>query len=169
MKMEPDAERLLADVLEEAAPPDFRAELLDCTLKQVRRRRHLRQWNQGLLTAAFIATLGLLVWKSRAPKDANQASPRETLEIVTSRRLSPAMIVQSSPGLVEMISSSRSALAIIETSPFSHDFRELNDEELLAFTAGKPSVLVRQGPHQAELLIVDSTAEVVSPAERLNQ
>jgi len=169
MKMEPDAERLLADVLEEASPPDFRAELLDRTLQQVRRRRHLRQWNQGLMAAAFITTLGFLVWKSRAPKDTNQGTPGETLEIVTSQPLSPAMIVQSSPGLVEMISSSPSALAIIETSLFGDGFRELNDEELLAFTAGRPSVLVRQGPHQAELLIVDSTAEVVSPADKLNQ
>ncbi|SRR5258708_6336929 len=169
MKPEPDAERLLADVLEEAAPPDFRAELLDCTLKQVRRRRHLRQWNQGVLTAAFLTTLGLLVWKSRAPKDANQAPPRETLEIVTSQPLSPTMIVESSPGQVKLISSSRSALAVVETVPFRAGFRVLSDEELLAFTAGKPSVLVRQGPHQAELLIVDSTAEVVSPADRLNQ
>jgi hypothetical protein len=169
MKLEPDAERLLADVLEEAAPPDFRAELLDRTLKQVRRRRHLRQWNQGLLAAAFIATLGFLVWKTRAPKDTNQGAPGETLEIVTSQPLSPAMIVRSSPGLVKPISSSGSALAIIETGPFSDGFRELSDEELLAFTAGKPSVLVRQGPHQAELLIVDSAAEVVSPADRLSQ
>jgi hypothetical protein len=169
MKLEPEAERLLADVLEEASPPDFRAELLDRTLKQVRHRRHLRQWNQGLLAAAFIATLGFLVWKSRAPKDANRRAPGEILEIVTSQPLSLAMIVESSPGLVEMISSSRYALAIIETGPFSDGFRELSDEELLAFTAGKPSVLVLQGPHQAELLIVDSTAEVVSPADRLNQ
>jgi len=63
MKTEPEIERLLADVLEEAAPPDFRAELLDRTLKQVRRRRHLHQWNQGLMAAAFITTLGFLVGK----------------------------------------------------------------------------------------------------------
>src|SRR5882724_2340827 len=169
MKTEPKVERLLADVFEETAPPDFRAELLDRTLQQVRRRRHLHQWNQGLLAAAFITILGFLVWKTRAPKDTNQGAPGETLEIVTSQPLNPAMIVQSSPGLVEMISSSPSALVVVETSPFGDGFRELNDEGLLAFTAGKPSVLVRQGPHQAELLIVDSAAEVFSPADRLNQ
>lgn len=169
MKTEPEIERLLADVLEEAAPPDFRAELLDRTLGQVRRRRHLHQWNQGLLAAAFIASIGFLVWKSHAPKDANHGAPGETLEIVTSQPLSPAMIVQSAPGSVRMISSSASTLAVIATSPFGDGYRELNDEELLAFTAGKPSVLVRQGPHQAELLIVDSAVEVVSPADRLSQ
>lgn len=169
MKPEPDAERLLADVLEEAVPPDFRADLLDRTLKQVRRRRHLRQWNHGVLAVALIATVGFLLWKTSVPKDANQGAPGEALEIVTSQPLSPAMIVQSSPGMVRMISSSLSTLAVIETSPFGDGYRELNDEELLAFTAGKPSVLVRQGPHQAELLIVDSGAEVVSPADRFNQ
>ncbi len=168
MKLESDTERLLADVLEEAAPPDFRADLLDRTLKQVRCRRHLRQWNQGLLAAAFIATLSLLVWKSRAPKETNQSAPAETLDIVTSQPLNPAMIVQSSPGLVKMISSSASALVVIETSPFGDGYRELNDEELLAFTVGKPSVLVRRGPHQAELLIVDSAFEV-APADKLTQ
>jgi hypothetical protein len=169
MKLEPEAERLLADVLEEAAPPDFRDALLDRTLRQVRRRRHLRQWNQGLLAAAFIATLSFLVWKARSPKDTNQGAPGETLEIVSSQPLNPAMIVESSPGMVNMISSSLSTLAVIETSPFGDGYRELNDEELLAFTAGRPSVLVRHGPHQAELLIVDSAAEVVSPVDRLNQ
>src|SRR5260370_2581868 len=118
MKMEPDAERLLADVLEEAAPPDFRAELLDRTLKQVRRQRRVRQWNQGLLAAAFITTLGFLLWKSRAPKDTNQGAPGETLEIVTSEPLSPAMIVSSSPRTVKMISSSPSTLSGLQTSPF---------------------------------------------------
>jgi hypothetical protein len=159
---------LPADVLEEAASPDFRAELLDCTLRQVRRQRHLRQWNQGLLAAAFITVLGFLAWNTRAPKDAQQGAPAETLEIVTSQPLSPAMIVQSSPGLVKMINSSASALVVIETSPFGDGYRELNDEELLAFTAGKPSVLVRRGPHQAELLIVDSAFEV-APADKLTQ
>src|SRR5258708_23139203 len=156
MKPEPDAERLLADVLEEAAPPDFRAELLDCTLKQVRRRRHLRQWNQGVLTAAFLTTLGLLVWKSRAPKDANQAPPRETLEIVTSQPLSPTMIVESSPGQVKLISSSRSALAVVETVPFRAGFRELSDEELLAFTAGQPPPPRRHGPPPAHTSTLSS-------------
>jgi hypothetical protein len=169
MKPEPDADRLLADVLEESAPPDFRDALLDRTLKQVRRRRHLRQWNRGLLAAALISTVGFFVWKSRAPKVTNLGAPGEALEIVTSQPLSPAMIVESSPGMVRMISSSLSTVAIIETSPFGDGYRELNDEELFAFTAGKPSVLVRHGPHQAELLIVDPTVEVVSPADKLTQ
>ena len=169
MKIKPESERLLADVLEEAAPPDFRAELLDRTLKHVRRRRHLRQWNQGLLAAALISTVGFFAWKSRTPNGTNQGVPIETLEIVASQPLSPSMRVQSSPGTVKMISSSPSALVVIETSPFGDGFRELNDEELLAFTAGKPSVLVRRGPHQAELLFVDSAAEGVSPVDRSNQ
>src|ERR1039457_506831 len=57
MNHETDNEQLLADVLAEAAPTDFREALLGETLRLARRRR---RWRQTRRAAALLVALGLL-------------------------------------------------------------------------------------------------------------
>ena len=160
MKNEPDPNRLLDDILEEISPPAFRAELLERTLKQVRHRRHLRQWNQRLLAAAVIVMAGLFAWRTYAPRSQRHALPVARLNWVSSKPLSPAMIVASNTNFLHTITSLGSTVAIVQTQTSHYQLRELNDEELLAMVEGKPALLVRQTPHEAELLIVDSATQM---------
>jgi len=47
------------------------------------------------------------------------------------------------------------SVEIIATSAFAHNFRELNDDQLLDFVTPAPALLVRRGPHTAELVFVN--------------
>ena len=165
--MKPDAERLLDDVLGEAASPDFRAGLLDGTLKQARRRKQFRRWNRGLLMAALVVAAWVWSRKPHTAVEVERVTAQKPFEIIVSKPMNPAWIIVSSPGLVKEINSSNFRVGIIETDPTVRYFRELNDDQLMALTAGKPSMLVRQGPHEAELLVVDSTG-IVSAVEAFN-
>ena len=64
MENEADNEQLLADVLSEAVPAEFRGAMLGETLRRVRRRR---RWRQTRRAAAALAALGLtaaLLWQN---------------------------------------------------------------------------------------------------------
>jgi hypothetical protein len=165
--MKPDAERLLDEVLGEDVSPDFRAGLLTGTLKQARRRKQFRRWNRGLLMAALVVAAWVWSRKPRTIVEVERAATQKSLEIIMSKPMNPASIIVSSPGLAKEINSSGHGFAIIETDPSIRHFRELDDDQLMALTAGKPSMLVRQGPHEAELLVVDSTG-IVSAVEAFN-
>lgn len=167
MKNENEHGRLMDDILEEIAPPAFRAELLDRILKQAQRRNRMRRWNNGVFTTAVIAVIGLFAWRMHVPEKGKQEQPLSGLTVVTSKPLAASMAVESNPGSVTVISSFPSTITVVETSPSAHDYRELNDEELLAMVAGTPSVLVRLGPHQAELLVVDASTHAALPVEEL--
>ncbi|MDB6019555.1 MAG: hypothetical protein JWR19_4044 [Pedosphaera sp.] len=165
MKNESDPNRLLDDLLEEIAPPAFRADLLDRTLKQVRHKRRLRQWNRGVLAAALIMLAGFLVWRVPAPRNQMPESLAITLNTVSSKPLDPSMVVTSDTKSVPIITSSSSTLALIQIQSSNQELRELNDDELFAALHGQPVLLVRQAPHQAELLLVDSATHLSHPAD----
>ena len=165
MKNEPDPNRLLDDILEEISPPAFRAELLERTLKQVRHRRHVRQWNQRLLVTAVIVMAGVLAWRTYAPRSERHKLPVARLNWVSSKPLSAAMIVESNTNFLHTITSHGATVAMVQTQLAHPELRELNDDELLAMLGGRPAVLVRRTPHQAELLLVDAATEISRPVE----
>ncbi|MDB6066914.1 MAG: hypothetical protein JWR26_3122 [Pedosphaera sp.] len=165
MKNESDPERLLNDILADAVPPDFRAELLDRTLNSVRRRRRQRQWGQGLLAATIILGASFMLWRTNVPKhssESGQPSAIGDLSMVSSSPLKPSMLVESAPGSVQIVSSFNSTAAmLVETGVSDPSLQLLNDQELLAFMGGKPAIIVRESPRHAELLVVDSGTQSV--------
>ena len=154
MKTESEHRLLLDDVLAEAAPADFERALLDGTLRAARHQRRLRRWNCGLGAAGAVAALALVVWHALLPGTPVKVV-RPTLRIVRSQPLPPSMIVRTRPGNVVLVASSAKAFVQVETGSIMDPFKEIDDEQLLALAAGHPAALVRQGPHQAELLFLN--------------
>ena len=171
MKNESDPERLLNDILADAAPPDFRTELLDRTLGSVRRKRRQRQWGQQLLAAALMLVASFLVWRTSAPKHVSQPEQPSAigdLAMVSSSPLKPSMLVESAPGSVQIVSTYMSSAAmLVETGGSDPSLQLLNDQELLAFMGGKPAIIVRESPRHAELLVVDSSTQSVQAVGEL--
>jgi len=53
------------------------------------------------------------------------------------------------------VTSSPNTFLPIKTGAIEDPFQEINDEQLLALAGDRPVVLVREGPHQAELLFLN--------------
>ena len=146
---------LLDDVLTEGVSPEFRDELLERTLHQVRRRKRVRQLNQGLLTVALSFGVLLAVWKAYFPSSHSAKSGLPELDVVTSQPVAPSMIVETGIGAVILISSSDAHLAVVHSQFREGLFQEIDDQQLLALLAGRPAALVRESPGRAELLFLD--------------
>lgn len=146
--MKKTTEQLLDDLLEEAAPPEFRAALLDKTLRSARRRRQARRFGMALSVMAMAGIFLLSFWKMRGP--AIGADPM----ILNSRPLQPGQIVTTQPGSAQEFVSPASTLAEVRTTGSSGPYEEINDEQLLALLEDRPAVLIHHGPHQAELIIL---------------
>jgi hypothetical protein len=144
---------LLDDVLTEGA--EFRNELLERTLEQVRRSKRVRQLNQTLLAASVSVGLLLMVWKAYFPSSHSARSELPALDVVTSHPVAPSMIVETEIGAISLISSSDADLAVVHSQFGEGLFLEINDQELLALFAGRPVALVREAPGRAELLFLD--------------
>jgi len=162
--MNSDSKRLLNEIFDDAAPAGFRAAVLDQTLRQVRHRRRMRSVNRGaILAAVLFGASALLVRNARhspSPITARISTQKPpTLLVVHSRPLPPAMTVESQPGHVQVVSSSSRDVAMIETGSDRGLYRELTDDELLLLLGDRPAALVRQGPHQAELVFVNPSDE----------
>ena len=65
------------------------------------------------------------------------------------------MVAAAQPGSVAVVASSLKTFLLVETGSIKDPFQEINDEQLLALAGGRPVALVRQGPHQAELLFLN--------------
>ena len=145
---------LLDDVLTEG-DSEFRNELLERTLQQVRRRKRVRQLNRTLLTATLSVGLLLTVWKAYFPSSHSAKSELPALDVVTSHPVAPSMIVETGIGAVSLISSSNAHLAVVHTQFGDGLFQEIDDQELLALLAGRHVALVREATGRAELLFLD--------------
>ncbi|EEF60485.1 hypothetical protein [Pedosphaera parvula] len=153
------------DILSEVAPGEFREALLNQTLRRVRRRKQARRLGQGVMALALVIGTGLLLWQGKTNKIVKQPSLEISgVEMISSRPMAASMMVQSVPGLVELVSSKSTEMAFVDTQSPQQEFRKINDDELLALTEGKPAALIRKGPHEAELLIVDAKGQSIITA-----
>jgi len=150
MNHSPDHRHLLADVLADTSPAGFREALLEETLRLARRRR---QWRQARRGAAAMAALALAAggvwWKLSGPAN---AKPATGCPLVHTQPLSPAQIVTSQPLAANQRIASVACANVVLT--VSGGFREIGDDELLALAAPQVAALVRRGPHEAELIVV---------------
>jgi hypothetical protein len=150
--MKRTTEQLLDDLLDDVAPPDFRAALLDKTLHSARQRKRARYFKAALSATTVAGIFLLSFWKMRAPDQIRQP---DTM-VVNSQPLLPGQIVATQLSSVEEFVSSASTLAEVRTSGSSGSYQEINDEQLLALLSDKSAVLVHHGPHQTELIILGS-------------
>jgi hypothetical protein len=151
---------LLSDVLAEDSDSGFREALLDHTLQSVRRRRRLRKARQVVHASLIVAGLVLagihfLVPKPRATK---RLEISYTL-IATQPLAANAVLSTTGNHSIALISSSRTrGMEIVATSENTGLVRQLDDEQLLTLLPS-PALLVRRGPHLAELVFADANAQ----------
>jgi hypothetical protein len=151
--MKQTTEQLLDDLLEDAAPPEFRAALLDKTLRSARRRKQARRFNMAMSAAALAGICVLSFWKMRQtatlPDQIRQPDPM----VVNSQPLQTRQIVTTQLGSVEKFVSS--TFTEFRTLGSSGLYQEIDDQQLLALLSDRSAVLVHHGPHQAELIILN--------------
>jgi len=147
--MKRPTEELLDDLLDDAAPPEFRAELMKVTLRQARRRKQVRQFASALVIAVVAGGMAFLFWK---PGDramvSNQGRPAK-LAVV------PVQVISTRPDSVAVVTTSGSTLSQVETRASERSYSEINDQQLFALLAGHPAALVHAGPNQSELIFLN--------------
>lgn len=158
MNRKADNEHLLADVLSEAAPADFRGAMLGETLRLVRHRRRWRQTRRGAAVLAALGLLAALVWQNW-PKESAVSGPsakrpaKASYQLVRTRPLpASAVVTTRSFSGHRMVSS---AATVVQIATTSGGFRLINDAQLLALVGQRPAVLIRTGPHSEELVFAN--------------
>lgn len=150
--------RLLTDVLDEDAVAGFREQSLAQTLRLARRRRHFRQATRAGATIATVALVTLITWRGfHGPSVPGRLEQTKPYVLVHTEPLPPNAIVESRclPDTQEVTSIATHSVVTTAKALVSRP-KEVGDDELLALCSPRPAVLVRQGPHSAELVFVDN-------------
>jgi hypothetical protein len=153
--MKQTTEQLLDDLLEDAAPPELRAALLDKTLRSARQRKRARRLTMTLSAAALAGICLLSFWIAREPATLRDQMRQADPMVVNSRPLQPRQIVTTQLGCAEEFVSSASIFTEVRTSGSSGQYKEINDQQLLGLLADRSAILVHHGPHQAELILLN--------------
>jgi hypothetical protein len=162
MNHDPDNERLLNDVLSEAAPAEFRDAILGETLRAVRRRRRWRQTRRAVALFAALGLLWVLVWQNLPRRPAGLPSTvakagNKNYALVQTQPLPAGAILPTRPLSAGRFVASVATVEMVQTIP--GNFRVLNDDALLALIGPRPAALVRVGPHSEELVFVNPADE----------
>lgn len=143
--------KLLSDVLAEESDSDFREALLDQTLHVVRRKRRFRKALQiayASLMAVGVALIGFHFLPSKIPGSKRFEPP---YLLVTTQPLPASAVFSTSRGDSIPVVSNSATIELVTTAENSPPIHQLDDNELLAM-APSPALLVRRGPHLAELV-----------------
>ena len=112
---------------------------------------------------AVLVGLAALVWQYFPPRVVSPAMDQGSYAIIRTQPLPVSSLVITKPLAADLLVASVATANIVETSPDSGLFREIGDDELLAMVAPKVAALVRYGPHTAELIVLESAGQDVSP------
>jgi hypothetical protein len=159
MNDHPEKNELLDDVL--ASPPEFRAALLDATLRQARRRRRWRQARNAGGVLAIIIFAGIFArqfWPENISDKTVAVTPAEisapkSFQLVETLPLPSGVVVTTGNFSAAKIISSAADVTQIATTGGNFNF--ISDEQLLALVSGHPAVLIRTGPDSEELVFAD--------------
>ena len=151
-------ERLLNEILAEETPAGFREVLLEDTLRLARRRRHFRQTRRAVSALAVVAGLALVVWRSLMPTGI-PPEPSRPYVLVRTQPLPPQAVVDTQPLSPANLVSSSATAGVVTTAAAGYRSLEIDDDELLELAAPNPVVLIRHGPHEAELVFVNQPAQ----------
>jgi hypothetical protein len=158
MNRVPDIKRLLDDVLAEGSDCDFRAALLDETLRMARRRRLYRGVRRATATLALVAACILLVNHYYLPRHEFEVRlSGKAYQLVRTQTLPGASIVSTRPLGSEQWVASVSFGAVSVTT--TQGWRAVDDEELLALVAPRPAILIRLGANREKLIFVNPSDE----------
>ena len=150
MKNHSDQNRLLNDVLSESE--HFRETMLGETLRQVRNRRRTRQlWR----VSPLLLVGALLAWHFISTHFATGKPAQRTVVIVATEPLDPTAVIHTQPLAAKLMVSSTPSSYVIHTRSSSENFRLISDDELIAFAAPRPAVLMRLGPDAQTLIFAD--------------
>lgn len=160
------ARQLLDDMLGDSASPEFRAALMDKTLRSARQRKRVRRLNLVLGVTALAGVFVLTILELRAPTSVRNPLPQSDSLVANSQKLSSVPMVSTRQAAVENTISSDSSpvLTIVQTTEAARP-REINDQQLLALLADKPAAPVYRGTHKAELILFNSEAEKGFPVQ----
>jgi hypothetical protein len=153
-----DHDNLLAEILAEASPADFRAAMLAETLRMVRRRRRFQLARQvaGVLSVMCLLVILAGLQLSRPTIISTPAAmkiPKPSYEPVRTQPMAAGALIATRKFFE--FESETSVSKVIEVATVRGGFRLINDDELLALFADKPAVLIRTGPHSEELVFVN--------------
>lgn len=163
MSRRTDNERLLADVVAGETDAAFHEALLGETLRLARRRRRFRQTRRAVMAVAVLVGLAVLVWQSFPPPVVSPALNRGNYAIIRTAPLPATSIITTRTLPADLLVASVATANMVETLPDGGLFREISDDELLALVAPKVAAIVRLGPHQAELVVLEPVDREASP------
>jgi hypothetical protein len=158
--MNSDRDHLLDDILAEpGGSSELRDALLNRTLRQVKRRRRVRRARWAGSVLLVLPALVLLMWHVHLPEAPKAASHPAPYLLVRTEPMPRSTLLETHPlatsGLV--VSAPSPNLATITTHPESPGYREIDDATLLALAGTNAAVLVRVGPHSAQLVFASTT------------
>ncbi len=151
MNRAPDENPLLAEVLGDAAPGDFRAALRGETRRLAQRRRVVRRAQHAGAVAVAACAIAFVYWNLPA-----LPPPAPAYVLTRSEPLEAASRVTTQPFAVSQIVTTTPTVAVIRTAPKTGIVRLIDDEELLALASPRPAALVRVGPGEQELVFADN-------------
>src|SRR5277367_2759247 len=143
--MKRPTKQLLDDLLEDSASPEFRAALMDETLRRARQRKRVRHFNLALGAVALVGIFAFALQEMREPAVSLTQVPQIRQPIVSA---TPAPLLNP----VQVVSTKMdSTLSVVQTSELDRP-KEINDKELLTLLADKSVALVRYAPNRMELI-----------------
>jgi hypothetical protein len=155
--------KLLSDVLAEESDSDFRETLLDHTLHAVRRKRRFRKARQVAYASLMVIGVALIGFHFLASRTTSSKRSVRPYILVTSQPLPASAVFSTSRGDSIPVISNSAAIELVTTTESSPPLHQLDDNELLALVPS-PALLVRRGPHLAELVFENPDAQrLLSP------
>jgi len=153
-----EKEQLLAEVLAEAAPADYRDAVLGETLRLVHRRRRWRQTRSTVAVLVALGLCGVFIWqKNSSPRPIAPAPAARAVavnyELVQTRPLPAGAIVATQPLAAGQFVAPLETVAMVQTR--SSNYRVISDAELLALVTSHPAVLIRTGPYSEALVFAN--------------
>ncbi len=144
---------LLSDILAEPDPAGLREALLSQTLRLVKRRRLFRKARRAASVFAVLGGLVFILWRLVGPGSAHHTAQTPYI-LVRTQPLSERVLVATRPLARARLIVSSSTVASVSTKAEARAFQEIDDATLLSLAAPNAAVLVRLGPHSAELVFV---------------
>ena len=162
MNRKADNEQMLADVLAEASPADFRGAMLGQTLRLVRRRRRWRQTRRAAALLVALGICGVFIWQKNLPLWPIASAPAakavgKSYHLVQTRPLPAGALVATRPLISGHVVASAATVELVQTR--SRNYRVLNDDELLALVGRRPAILIRTGPNSEQLVFANPEDE----------
>ena len=165
--MKQTTEQLLDDLLEDAAPPEFHAALLDKTLQSARQRKRVRRLNLMLGTLILAGLFAFAIQETRNPRTLPNQIRQPILSVAALPSSHSLQVIGTKPDSIKSVAVSDSSdltLTVVQTSESDRP-KEINDKELLALAGDKPVALIHQGLHQSELIFLNPKDENGFPVQ----